>query len=497
MTKKKSLTLNGNNLNLSSLPLLAHGIPIKIAPSAKARVNRCRRFVEQEMQSGRALYGINTGFGYLANTPIPESECEELQFNILRSHASGFGPAFTPEESRLAMSLRLNVLLKGNTGVRFDVCQQLHCLIQENILSIIPSYGSVGASGDLIPLAHLALPLIGEGQVYYRGKEMPAKQALKKAGIPPLELKAKEGLSLINGTQMMLAVGGLALYEALALMERAEKIAALSYEGMHGIPHALDPLIHQARGQEGQRVSAQKILDELKGSALMKRRGRHCRVQDPYSLRCAPQVHGPSRDTLGFASQLIERELNAATDNPLVFPDEGKIISGGNFHGQVLAMAFDTAALAVAELANISERRLELLLNPHFNGLSAFLGQREGLDSGYMATQYLSASLVNENKILSHPACTDSIPGNVGIEDHVSMGMTSARKLKKIVENTHTVLAIEALAAAQAIDLGEQQKLGKGTSKSYASIRAAVPPLGKDRIIHEDVTAGIDVIYRI
>lgn len=495
---KTQISLDGLSLAFDDLSLIAQGAPLKIAETAKARVESSRRFVEQEMQSGRPIYAINTGFGYLANTPIPEENRNELQHNILKSHAAGFGTPLSPEETRLAMVLRLNVLLKGNTGVRFVLCEQLFRLLQANILPLIPAHGSVGASGDLAPLAHLALPIIGEGKVLYKGKEMPARAALDAAGIAPLSLEAKEGLSLINGTQVMLSIGGLALHSALELLRRAERITALSFEGMNALPQALDPLIHKARGQEGQKTSAEAILAELEGSSLLGERGRTSRVQDPYSLRCAPQIHGPSRDALGFARQLVERELNAATDNPLVFPEEGKIISGGNFHGQVLAMAFDTATMAVAELASVSERRLELLLNPHFNELSAFLVKREGLDSGYMAAQYLSASLVNENKVLSHPACTDSIPGNVGVEDHVSMGMCSVRKFRKVVENAYVVLSVEALAAAQAVDLrGRTEDLGRGTRQAYEQLRQLVPTYETDRWVHEDVDAAVKVMYSL
>lgn len=488
----KTVALNGNNLSLSSLSALISGAPVSIASSAKKKITQAQKIVAEVAAGNTPAYGINTGFGFFSRKKISHSELEALQVNLLKSHASGYGKPLSETETRVAMTLRLNVLLKGYTGVRYAVCESLLNLIKANIFPVIPEYGSVGASGDLAPLAHLALPLIGLGKVCYKGKVMEAAKALRLAKLKPLVLEEKEGLSLINGTQVMLAVGGLALCEALQLMKLSNRICALTYEGMRGRLDALDPRIHEARGQIGQKKTAALILKELKGY-----KGKPLQIQDPYSMRCAPQVHGASMDALDYASQIIERELNAATDNPLVFADDGAIISGGNFHGQPLAMAFDFAAIAVAELANISERRLELMLNPHMSGLNAFLTPFEGTHSGYMAAQYLSASLVNENKILASPACVDSIPGNVGVEDHVSMGMTSARKLRQIVQNCRVVLAIELLAAAQALDLRKVKPQGHGTTKTYKALRKKVKMLIKDRIIADDVAAAVAVLKEI
>ena len=326
---------------------------------------------------------------------------------------------------------------------------------------------------------------------------MLAADALKSAKLKPIALVEKEGLSLINGTQIMLTVGGLALAIARTYLNRADHIAALSYEALIGNPDALNPRIHELRGQIGQIEAAGNMLKALQGSYLFDSKTKRLRVQDPYSLRCAPQVHGPSRDALRHACQVAEIELNAVTDNPLVFADQKKILSGGNFHGQPLALAFDFAAMAMAEICNISERRLELLLNPHMSGLPAFLTPREGLNSGYMVLQYLNASTVNENKILANPACTDSIPGNVGIEDHVSMGMTSAKKLKRLVQNVRVVLTAEMLAATQAIDLRKIKKLGVGTKTIYEAVRAVVPKLENDRIIQDDIIKAIDVFDKL
>ena len=456
-----------------------------------------RKLVKQIAHQADPVYGINTGFGFFAKKRISKSQLQTLQINLLKSHASGYGTPLSLPETRLAMALRLNVLVKGYTGVRFELCQALLNLILAEIYPVIPEFGSVGASGDLVPLAHLALPLTGNGFVFYKDKIMPASEALKAAQLKPIKLVEKEGLSLINGTQIMLAVGGLALAKARSYLLKADRIAAMTYEGFNASADALNPQIHEIRKQPGQIISARNILHELQGSYLLNPHNKRSRVQDPYSIRCAPQIHGPSRDSIEFSCSLVENELNAVTDNPLVFSEQHKILSGGNFHGQPLAFAFDIACMALSEIANVSERRLELLLNPHLSELPAFLTPKEGINSGYMAAQYLCGSLVNDNKILANPACTDSIPGNVGIEDHVSMGMTSARKLKKIVQNTKAVLATELVAAAQAIDLRKATPLGQGTKKSYNAIREVVPKLTSDRMISEDINKAVDVFERL
>lgn len=483
----KTIILDGSDLTLEQISEIALGAPLQFAAQLAEKIDASRTLVQKLAQSHTPYYGINTGFGYLANTKIAPADLSKMQRNILTSHAAGWGAPLSIEETRLSMALRLNVLIKGYTGVRLELCQLLLDLINAGIYPIIPSYGSVGASGDLAPLAHLSLALIGEGNVHYKGTTLPASRALHLAGLEPTELQEKEGLSLINGTQIMLSIGSLALKEALDLLEKAEKITALTFEAFAGNPTALDPKLHALRRQLGQIASAAAILKELEGSYLFDSETKKKFVQDPYSLRCAPQVHGASRDALNYAKSIVERELNAVTDNPLVFEEENVILSGGNFHGQPIALAFDIAAIAVAELANISERRLELLVNPNMSGLPPFLSTHPGVDSGYMALQYLSGSLVNENKLLANPACTDSIPGNVGIEDYVSMGMTSARKLRQIVKNTSTVLAIELLAAAQAADQRQITKHGQGTKKLYKAFREQVLFWEDVHILSEDV----------
>lgn len=493
--KKQSLvTLDGQHLTLAEAELIARGAKIKISPVTKVKIEKSAKLVSRCAQQATPVYGVNTGFGYFASHKISEDELKVLQINLIKSHAAGFGKTLSIAETRLAMALRLNVLIKGYTGVRYQLCQALLKLIQAGIYPLIPEFGSVGASGDLAPLAHLALPLVGLGDVHYQGAVTTAEYALACAHLKPIELSYKEGLGLINGTQIMLAVGALALIEAQKVIQKANRITALTYEGLCGNTDALDPLLHQVRGQIGQIEVAQKIREELKGSALWNKKNRKSKIQDPYSLRCAPQVHGPSQEAIAYAVQVVERELNAATDNPLVFSEKGQILSGGNFHGQPLALAYDFAAMAVSELANISERRLEVLLNPHLSGLPPFLTPYEGTHSGYMAAQYLSASLVNQGKLLANPACTDSIPGNVGVEDHVSMGMTSARKLRDLVQNTSVVLAVELLAAAQAIDLRKRtHDLGEGTQRTYLALRKRVPVLIEDRIVAEDVQRALEV----
>lgn len=485
------MELDGESLTLDSALAIAFGENVSFGPGVKERVDECARFVREVAKRDQSVYGVNTGFGYFAKTKISNGDLKRLQYNILRSHASGFGKPISIPDVRLAMALRLNVFCKGLTGVSFALCELLKECINREIYPIIPEYGSVGASGDLAPLAHLALPLIGEGEVFYKNRIMPALEALQEAGLQPIELGEKEGLGLINGTQVMLSIGSIALGEARKLIHLSSAITALTYEAMQANLTPLHPNIHSSRGQTGQMIIAHEIMGALEGSYLHER--APLKLQDPYSLRCAPQVHGAALDALSYAILVVERELNAATDNPLVFPAEDLIVSGGNFHGEPLAMAFDFAAIALSELANISERRIELMLNPNMSGLPAFLTKNEGLCSGYMASQYLAASLVNECKLLANPASTDSIPGNVGVEDHVSMGMTSARKLAKITELVFTVYAVELLAACQAIDLRGVPPSGE----LYKALRDRVPVLEGDRILANDVEAAVEICRRI
>lgn len=491
--KNKPILINGESLKLQHLPLIAEGAPLDMPSSIKKQINKSYQYLKKIAAQPEPIYGVNTGFGFSANRQIPLKDLEKLQLNLIKSHASGYGTPLSLGETRVAMTLRLNVLTQGFTGVRYELCKALLNLIEAEIYPLIPECGSVGASGDLAPLAHLALPLVGLGNVNYKGSIITAKEALKSAHLKPFKLTLKEGLGLINGTQIMLSVGGLALAKALEYIHKAEKVSALTFEALKGNPNVFNPLIHTVRPHKGQRETAKRMLKELEGSYLFDKKTLRKRVQDPYSLRCIPQVHGTSLEAIEYAANVVNVELLSATDNPLIFADQKQILSGGNFHGQPLAFAFDIASMALSELCSISERRLELLLNPNMSGLSAFLSPDEGLHSGYMAAQYLSASLVNENKLLANPSCTDSIPGNVGIEDHVSMGMTSARKLKRIVQNAKAVLSTELVVASQAVDLAKIKVLGIGTSKTYNSLRLKVPCLRADRIISDDIAKSAEV----
>ena len=487
-----TVQLDGKSLTIEKLVSISHGERVAIAKGVRGRVDRSRGVVEALLRTGKALYGINTGFGGLATTRIPESDLAQLQVRLLRSHAAGYGNYLSKAQTRAMMALRTNVLLRGLTGVRFEVCQLLVNLLNAGIHPCIPEKGSVGASGDLAPLAHLALPVIGEGLVEYRGRIIPARSALKRAKLKPIVLREKEGLSLINGTQAMCAVGSLAVAEALRLAQLADVAAALSAEARSANVDAFDPRIHESRLHSGQIISAGRIRRLLQGSKLCGKHSPTTRVQDAYSFRCAPQVHGASIDALEYCRDVLEREMNAATDNPLVFGNE--ILSGGNFHGQPLALALDFAAIATAELGSISERRIEQLINPALSGLPAFLTPQPGTNSGFMAAQYLAASLVNENKIFASPASTDSIPTCANIEDHVSMGMTSANKLQRIVENLYPILAVEFLCGAQARDFREKKTPAPRLDRVYRVIRKSVPRLLHDRIISRDIERAAQLV---
>lgn len=488
------ILLDGHSLTLAGAEAISSGKKVAISAQSLRAMEESRKQVSLIASGDQPAYGINTGFGYFARKKISSEELKQLQHNIIVSHASGWGEPLSVEETRLAMALRLNVLCKGVTGVRTEVGNALASLINGEIYPLIPEHGSVGASGDLAPLAHLALPLIGLGKVRYKGEVMEAAQALSLAGISPIELQEKEGLGLINGTQIMMSVGVLALNQALRLVQLSDWVAALTFEALEANPSFLDSRIHELRGQEGQKISAYAMRQALKGSFLFESSYQPLKLQDGYSLRCAPQVHGACRDSLLHSRIILERELNAATDNPLIC--EEQVLSGGNFHGQPIAMALDIAGMALAELGSISERRFEQLINPHLSGLPAFLTAEEGVQSGYMAAQYLSASLVSENRGLAHPASIDSIPGNVGVEDHVSMGPHAARQLRSMGKNLLTILAVEALGACQALDLKKLSPSGEQTLSLYQGLREEVAFLHQDRVIHEDVIAAREFLSR-
>ncbi len=441
----------------------------------------------------KTVYGINTGFGKFSDVIINEEDVEDLQLNLIRSHACGVGDFFPEVVSRAMMVLRLNALLKGYSGVRSDVVELLKELINRQVHPVIPQQGSLGASGDLAPLAHLALVLIGEGSVFDDGQPVDAKQVLDAKAVEPITLKAKEGLALINGTQAMTAMGVINYIEAEQLAYDSEWIAALTTEGLEGIIDAFHPVVHQARGFKQQEQVAERMNDWLEGSQLITRQGEK-RVQDAYSIRCIPQVHGATWQTLDYVKEKLEIEANAATDNPLIFDDGNLVISGGNFHGQPIAFAMDFLKIAIAELANISERRVERLVNPQLNDLPPFLSPKPGLQSGAMIMQYTAASLVSENKTLAHPASVDSIPSSANQEDHVSMGTTAARHAGSIVQNSRKVLSIECICALQAVGYKGSEKSAPKLQELWEKLRDVVPSITNDRVFSKDIKAVEEVL---
>ena len=493
----------GSALTLDDLHAIAYGHAKLVFPDeVRATVARSRRFVDGLADAGEAapnVYGVNTGFGALAETRVPADAIRTLQRNLVRSHSCGVGPLLSIAAVRAMIACRAQVLALGHSGVRPEVVDLLIALLDHNVHPSIPSQGSVGASGDLAPLAHLALVLIGEGEAEVDGVRMPGGEALQKRGISPVILQAKEGLALINGTQMMLAIGGIAIVEAERLATLADIVGAMSLDALQGSARPFDPRIQAVRPHPGQAESAGNLRALLSGSEIMESHRDCHKVQDPYSLRCMPQVHGATRDALRFARQTLERELLAATDNPLIFMgenDEAEVISGGNFHGQPLAFALDLAAIATAELANISERRLEQLVNPAMSsGLPPFLAPRSGLDSGFMMVQVTASALVSENKVLCHPASVDSIPSSAGKEDHVSMGSISARKFAAVVENVENVLAIEALVSAQGLDLRLPLRGGAGVRAAQDAMRTTITTLIEDRPLHLDIAKSRALLH--
>ncbi len=484
------LSINGQSLTLEQIHDVASGsLHVSLAEEARERITAARRIVEDITSSGRIVYGINTGFGKLSDVHIPLSDLRALQLNLVRSHACGVGPALSEKETRAMLLLRANVLACGMSGARPVVVETLLAMLERGVHPLIPEKGSVGASGDLAPLAHLSLTVIGEGECIYQGEKMQSSDAMRRAGIEPLELAAKEGLALLNGTQAMGAVGGLALHRAEILARSADVAGAMALEALRGTPVAFDERIHAARPHPGQIESAAHLRELLRESEI---RQSHLdgdpRVQDAYSLRCMPQVHGAVRGALKHVREKVEIESGSATDNPLVFVDGEDVISGGNFHGAPLALAFDYAAIAVTDLMSISERRIDRLVNPDSNeGLPPFLTSTPGTSSGFMMTQVTAVALLNEARILSHPASVDNVPTDGGKEDHVSMGMTAATKLRSIVENAEHVLAIELLAAAEGLEYRAPLKPGKGVQRAFEIVRELIPRLREDRALSNDI----------
>jgi histidine ammonia-lyase len=490
--QQTAVLLTGDDLAVDDVWAVAvGGAGAAIADPAREKMRAARELVERAAHGSREhTYGVNTGFGKFVSRSIPDELTEELQLRLLRSHACGVGEAYPPEVVRAAMLLRANALAKGFSGARVETVELLVECLNRGVLPHVPARGSVGASGDLAPLAHLALPLVGEGEAWIEEERLPGDEALARVGLAPVRLAAKEGLSLINGTQFMAAVGALGVVRARRLARTADIACALSIEALQGSRTSFLPQIHALRPLPGQLDAAANVLRLLDGSAIIEAHRWCDKVQDAYSLRCAPQVHGAARDLLAYVEGTVAVELNAATDNPLVLVEDDALVSNGNFHGQPLAFALDALAMAVSELANISERRLERLVNPSLSdGLPPFLTNDGGLNSGFMIPQYVAASLVSENKVLSHPASVDSIPTSAGQEDHVSMGNASALKALRVLANGEYTLAIELLAGAQAVEFLAPLEPGAGAAAARAAVRDVSPRLTEDRSLSADIDA--------
>jgi histidine ammonia-lyase len=491
-----AVVIDGGRLRLDELEAVAEGRGVRLHPEARAAVAQARQVVDDAVERGEVVYGVTTGFGNFADVVIPREKLRELQLNLLRSHAAGVGDPLGPRETRALMLLRANVLAKGYSGVRPQTLELLLAALNAGILPVVPSQGSVGASGDLAPLAHLGLALAGEGDCMVDGRRTSAAEALKQAGLAPATMEAKEGLALINGTQLMGAVASLALNEAWRLARTADVTGALTVDALKGTDVAFDARIHAARAHPGQAASARNLRALLAGSPIRESHRDCGKVQDAYSLRCMPQVHGAARDALAYVTRTLEIEINSATDNPMVFAGSGELLSGGNFHGEPVAMAADVLAIAVAEIGAISERRIERLVNPVLSGLPAFLVREGGLNSGLMMAHVTAAALASENKVLCHPASVDSIPTSANKEDHVSMGPAAARKAAQVVANTRRILAVEAIAACQALEFHRPLTSSPALHAAYGHLRRRVPPLDRDRVQAGDIEAAAEQVRR-
>lgn len=479
--------ITGEDLTLDEIVSVCRGnAQVEISQEAREKVQASRQVVDDLIAEEKVVYGITTGFGKFSDVVISQDQCKELQKNLIITHAVGAGDPFSRDIARGIMLLRINNLSKGFSGIRMETLQTMAYMLNKGVTPIIPEKGSLGASGDLAPLSHMVLPMIGLGLAEYQGEVLPGKEAMDRAGIPVIELSAKEGLALNNGTQAMTSAGSLALYDALDLIKTADIAAALSFEAQNGVVDALDPRVHKVRPHSGQMATARNLLALLEGSKNTTRQGQ-IRVQDAYSLRCCPQIHGASKDAVQYVKDKVDIEINSVTDNPIIFKDDHAGISGGNFHGQPMALSFDFLGIAESELANVSERRIERLVNPAYSGLPAFLTPNGGVCSGFMIVQYSAAALVSENKVLAHPASVDSIPSSAGQEDHVSMGTIAARKAEEIGRNVRRVLAMELMVACQGIDMRGNKGLGKGTQAAYDLVRKAVAALEDDRELYDDI----------
>ena len=485
-----TVQLDGHSLTIEQVVQVARdGAAVVLTDQARAAVQKARDYVDRKLAEGAVIYGLTTGFGKFSDTAIAPEDTARLQRNLIISHACAMGAPLPREAVRAAMVMRCNALSRGNSGIRPTTLQALIDMLNKGVTPIVPEKGSLGASGDLAPLSHIVLTLLGEGEAELEGVTMPSKQAMAKAGIATIDLAAKEGLALINGTQVMTGIGALAVWDAVALLKTADIAAAMTCEAQLGILKAFDPKVHAVRGHQGQMDTAANLRTLLSGSKLALET-QPTKVQDAYSIRCAPQVHGASRDAIRYVWEAVSREINAVTDNPLIFPDEDEVISGGNFHGQPMALAFDFLGIAVSELANISERRTERLVNPQLSyGLPAFLTEQGGLNSGFMILQYSAASMVSENKVYAHPASVDSIPSSANQEDHVSMGTTAARKARMILDNSRRVLGLELFAAYQALHFRGIIHTAPATAAVCRCIGEEVAPVGDDIVMYPSMNA--------
>lgn len=487
----RPVELDGEHLRLEDLRAVAlDGAPVRLTDAARKRVARARAFVDEKFAGGEPIYGVTTGFGRLANVPVDPENAAALQINLVRSHAAGTGAPLAVEYVRAAGLLRASMLAAGHSGIKSDTMDLLIDLLNRDVTPVVPCQGSVGASGDLAPLAHMTLTLIGEGEAYYRGERLPSAVALERAGLRPIALGAKEGLALVNGTEVMTAVAALGVLRAERAVASADIVAAMSLEAFLGTDRVFDRRINDLRPHPGQERTAANLRALLAGSGIIESHRECGRVQDPYSFRCIPVVHGAVRDTIAHARRVVEIEAVSVTDNPLVFPEDGVFLTGGNFHGEPIAFAADFLKIALSEIASMSERRLYLLLNAEERGLPLFLTGRSGLQSGLMIVQYAAAALVNENKGLAWPSSVDSIPTSAGQEDHVSMGMTSANNLVRVLENVEGAIACELLGALAATDFRRPHRSGAGTQAAYDVARETIAPWTEDRIPAPDIEAA-------
>ena len=494
----EKIYLDADRLSLDQVVDIAHGrAEAALMGPGRERVAAASQLISRWVEKGEVIYGVTTGFGALCSVAIPPEDTQALQEKIIKSHSAGVGGPLPVEAVRALMAIRLHDLFMGYSGCRLETLNHLMTLLNKGIIPVIPEKGSVGSSGDLAPTAHLGLVLLGHGEAFYQGRRISGAQALETAGLKPLQLQAGEGLALINGTQVMSGIFALVVHEAIELAKLADIACAMSLEVLMGSNSEFDPRIHQLRPHPGQIASADNLLRLTADSQIMQSHAGCSRVQDAYTLRCSPQIHGASKDAVLHAKRVLEIEINSTTTNPLIFSDTEEVRLGGNFHGQPVAMAADYLSMGLAELGNVSERRIERMVNPQLSELPAFLVEDCGLNSGYMIAQYAAAALVSENKVLAHPACVDSIPTSANKEDHVSMGTIAARQCREILDNVRAVYAIEFLCAAQAYDLLTKDNpmiWGRGTARAHEMIRQKVPYLAEDRIVADDIEAMTELM---